>query len=334
VQADRLFLAPDLDGPKDRAGVLMRWDDQISRRVTMAPSLWRDLIGCAVVIGIFVASSSSPKAQQIVSCVNCTDEVTTVINDAAVLAQWATQIADMVNQIRQEITIWQQLSGLTNVNSLVTVLNQAVNFDSLSTYGNIPQMLQGSGFGVGGLGQSYATANTYFMPSAGSVMPLLNEVETLFNQRGASLANTQAIAAQLLATSTTTLNGLLQLQQDIDQQPNVQQMGGIHARLTSYQGDISSQAYQLQQVRLFASAQKQVFDQQEQQAVLCSAYSWASNTQPLSGAGLTVTGTGTACTTGRATIPVAGTGGRILTGTGSGGSAATAAEAGTFDTGG
>jgi hypothetical protein len=234
-----------------------------------------------------------------VLCVNCTDETTTVLNDATVLAQWATQLARMTQQVEQQIAIFQQLSGLTAVNQIATVLNQAGNFNAMNSYGNAPQMLQGSGFGnLGATGQGYLTQNTYFMPTPGSPMPLLNAVSTLFNQRAGSLASMQAISSSLMGTSNTILTGLRTLQRQIDAQPSAQTMAGINARLSAYQGNISSQQYQLAQVQAFANAQRQVFDQQEQQAAFCSAYSYFNNTRSFSGAGLTLAGNGARCTGG------------------------------------
>jgi Type IV secretion system proteins len=241
----------------------------------------------------------SVRAQASVLCVNCTDETTTVLNDATVLAQWATQLARMTQQIQQQIAIFQQLSGLTNVNQIATVLNQAGNFNAMNSYGNVSQMLQGSSFGnLGATGQGYLTQNTYFMPTPGSPMPLLNAVSTLFNQRAGSLASMQAISSSLMGTSNTILTGLRTLQQQIDAQPSAQTMAGINARLSAYQGNISSQQYQLAQAQAFANAQRQVFDQQEQQAAFCSAYSYFNDTRSFSGAGLTLAGNGARCTGG------------------------------------
>jgi hypothetical protein len=246
-------------------------------------------------------------AQQAVMCGNCAEELTAQTNNLAVLAQWSTQLARMGQQIQQQILIFQQLSGLTNVNGIATVLNQAGSFNAMGSYGNVPQMLQGGGFGnLGAAGQGYLTQNTYFMPTAGSPMPLLNAVSTLFNQRAGSLASMQAISSSLMGTSNTILAGLRTLQQQIDAQPSAQTMAGIGARLSAYQGNIASQQYQLAQVQSFANAQRQMFNQQEQQAVFCSAFSFYNDTHSLSGAGLTLAGNGARCTGGAgASAPIA-----------------------------
>jgi hypothetical protein len=52
-----------------------------------------------------------------VACTNCTTELTTVLNNIAIAANWVTQLDRMTAQIQQQILIFQQLSGLTNVNA-------------------------------------------------------------------------------------------------------------------------------------------------------------------------------------------------------------------------
>jgi hypothetical protein len=248
-----------------------------------------------LLVGLSFVALSAPSAfaQDAVFCTNCDTFVHATINDLAVAANWVTQLERMTAQIQQQILIFQQLSGLTNVNEMVPILNQGGNFNAMNSFGNVPQMLQGNGFGnLGGLGQGYLTQNTYFMPAPGSPMPLLNAVATVFNQRAGSLAGVQAISTQLLATSNTILAGLLALQRLIDGQPSSQLMGGMNARLAAYQGNINSQQYQLAQMQAFANAQQKVFDETEKQAVFCADYGWAANNPSLSGAGLNVAGVG------------------------------------------
>jgi hypothetical protein len=252
-----------------------------------------------------------------VVCLNCTTEPTTIANDIAVAANWVTQLERMTTQIQEQILIFQQLSGLTNVNAMAAVLNQAGNFNQMNSFGNVPHMLQGNGFGnLGGLGQGYLTQNTVFMPTAGSPMPQLNTLATLFNNRAGSLASVQAMSAQLLLNSNVILNGLMTLQHLIDGQPSSQLMGGMNARLASYQGNIASQQYQLAQMQAFANAQQRVFDEQEKQAVFCSAYSLAANNPSLTGAGLNVAGEGHCAVAGGGAVPVAGVGAVAVAGAG------------------
>jgi hypothetical protein len=248
-----------------------------------------------LLVGLSFVALSAPSAfaQSAVFCTNCDTFVHATINDLAVAANWVTQLERMTAQIQQQILIFQQLSGLTNVNEMVPILHQGGNFNAMNSFGNVPQMLQGNGFGnLGGLGQGYLTQNTYFMPAPGSPMPLLNAVATVFNQRAGSLAGVQAISTQLLATSNTILAGLLALQRLIDGQPSSQLMGGMNARLAAYQGNINSQKYQLAQMQAFANAQQKVFDETEKRAVFCADYGWAVDNPSLSGAGLNVAGVG------------------------------------------
>ena len=208
-------------------------------------------------------------------------------------ANWVTQLAHMITTIENVITVWQMLSGLTNVNAMAAVLNSPAYFNAMNSFGNVPLMIQGGGFGsLGGLGGSYLNSNTYFMPTVGSPMPMLNQTANLFALRGNSLASIQAIAATSLVTANTILTGLMALQKLIDLQPTNQLMAGLASRLHSFQGNIQSQQWQLQQMQTFAAAQERVFEEQQRQANFCSAVTWSQHTASLSGVGLTIGGTG------------------------------------------
>lgn len=232
-----------------------------------------------------LAAPAVAQAQGTVYCENCTDEVTTLTDQIAVLAQWGQQLASMTQQIEEMIQIYHQLSGLTNVNGMVAVLNQAGNWNAMNSMGNVPQILQG------GAGGAFGAAGQFQLPQmpVSNQMPLLTAMQGLYNQRTSSLAGVQGIAYNLMGTANTVLAGLQALQLLIDGQPSAQQMLGINARLQSYQGNIASQQYQLQQAQMFANAQARVMDEREKNAVSCSYYNWFSQTQSISGGGLTMT---------------------------------------------
>jgi hypothetical protein len=285
-----------------------------------------------VAIG-FLALTHGARAQ--VVCLNCFDEPTAIAENLVTAANWVTQLARMTAQIKQQIAIFQQLSGVTNVNGMATILNQAGNFNQMGSFGNVPAQLMGAG---GGIGAGYQAANGNALP-VGSPLPLLAAVLTVFNQRAGSLASVQGISSQLLANSNVILSGLRTLQQLIDNQPSSQLMGGMNSRLSAYQGNITSQQYQLAQVQTFANAQQKVFDQREQQAVFCSAYGWANDNPSLTGAGLNLGATNCVGGAGAVGVPVAGvgTGGVVLAGatlpaTGGAGTAGGEVDIGGFDT--
>jgi len=283
------------------------------------------LMRAALLSGLFVSVALFPGgARAQVVCLNCFDELTGVAENVVTAANWVTQLDRMTAQIQQQILIFQQLSGLTNVNAMVAVLNQAGNFNQMGSFGNVPAQLMGAG---GGIGAGYQAANGNALP-VGSPMPFLNAVSEVFNQRAGSLASVQAISATMLTNSNVILNGLMQLQHLIDQQPSSQLMGGMNARLASYQGNINAQQYQLAQMQTFANAQQQVFDQKIQQAAYCADAGWAADNPSLTGAALNL---GAAHCGGGAggvpgTVPVAGGGGAPVAGAGGG------AETAGFDT--
>ena len=234
----------------------------------------------AVFAGVIALTSTSAMADAVV-CLNCYDEPTAVLNAAAVAANWVTQLERMTAQIQEQILIFQQLSGLTNVNAMAGVLNQAGNFNQMNSFGNVPAMLQGAG---GGIGAAYQAANANVLP-VGSTIPIVNVTNTVFNDRAASLASIQGISGALLVNANVILNGLRTLQQLIDQQPSSQLMGGMNARLAAYQGNINSQQYQLSQMQAFANAQDKVFEQKVQQAGYCADLDLVNSTQSLTSAG-------------------------------------------------
>jgi conjugal transfer/entry exclusion protein len=105
----------------------------------------------AVVVGVLALTSSSAMADAVV-CVNCFDEPTAVVQNVVTAANWVTQLERMTRQVQEQILIFQQLSGVTNVNGMATILNQAANFNQMNSFGNVVGMLQGGGGGIGGRG--------------------------------------------------------------------------------------------------------------------------------------------------------------------------------------
>jgi hypothetical protein len=236
-----------------------------------------------------------------VTCTNCETLAHTIVNDALITAQWVTQLERMEQQLQQQIAIFSQISGLTNVNAMAAVLNQANNFNQMNSFGNVPTLLQGAG---GGIGAGYQAANGNVLP-VGSAMPLMNAVAEVYNQRAGSLATVQGISAQLLTNSNVILAGLHTLQQLIDGQPSTQMMLGINSRLAAHQGNINSQQYQLAQAQAFADAQQKVLDQKLELASFCSDYAWANSTHSLTGAGIDLGAARCTAVTGVVAAPVA-----------------------------
>ena len=292
----------------------------VSSNLTSIP-----IVGNLPGIGSILGLGGNP-----VVCTNCETLSHSVLNDAATAASWVTQLARMTTQIQQEIAIFQQLNGKTATGAMATVLNQAAMFNQLGAMGNIPGQLGGT---TSGLGAAYLSANRLALP-VGSVIPLVHTTSTIFNNRAGSLASVQGMTAQMMTSTNTILTGLQQLQVLIDQQPSAQTMLGINSRLASYQGDINTQQYQLNQMKAFADAQQKVFDQQQHQAGFCADADWVNATQSLTGAGATVgaancaAGAGGAVVAGGGVTLAGGALGGIIGGTAGG----TAVDDGGFDT--
>ena len=278
----------------------------------VVPFVWMASPAHAQLGGLLGVGGGAP-----VVCTNCETLPHSILNDALIAAQWISQLDKMVAQLQQQTNIFHSLSGLTNINAMVPVLNQAGNWNQMGTFGNIPLQLQGGA----GIGAAYQAANGNAMP-VGSLMPLMATSAAVFNQRAGSVATVQAVSAELLNNSNIILAGLKALQGLVDHQPTTQQMVGIQSRIDTYQGNINSQQYQLSQMQSFANAQDKVFDQKMQMANYCSAQAWANSTHPLTGAGINL---------GAAHCPVgaAGVVGVPVAGIAGGGGAVTAGVAGT-----
>jgi Type IV secretion system proteins len=268
--------------PGRQGGVLMR-----NALLACAASLWVMASAHAQVVAIpgqgaldQGANAAAGGVGAPVVCTNCETLLHSLLNDAAVAANWLTQLERMTAQLQEQILIFQQLSGLTNVNAMAGVLNQGNMFNQMNSFGNVAAQLQGEG----GIGAGYQAANGNLLP-VGSTIPIVNLTNAVFNQRATSLANIQGISAQLLANSNVILTGLMTLQHLIDGQPSSQLMGGMNARLASYQGNINSQQYQLAQMQSFANAQDKVFEQKVQQAGYCADLDLVNATASLTGAG-------------------------------------------------
>jgi hypothetical protein len=290
----------------------------------------RLLLACTALLGLSTAAEAQiPGLGSIpglggiggaggITCSNCYTQMSGTANAA-------TEILKMIAQIEQLISIFTMLSGNTNVNSMMAVLNTAPVWNQMGSFGNVPVMVQGGG--LSSMGASYYAANTIYMPGA-STMPYMNTIAMIEQRQAYSLANIQGMASSLLVTSNTILTALHGLQLLVDQQPSNQTMAGINSRLASYNGNIQSQYYQLGQMQAMAQAQQQVYEQQRRQAAFCSSVNWF-NDRPayFFGAGPTVSGSGAGCTGGLSSgfgtsvggIPVAGGSNIVLVGSGAGG---------------
>jgi hypothetical protein len=226
-------------------------------------------------------------AQDAVLCVNCDTEIGSIARQAEIIAQWVKQIADMEAQLAEQILIFESLTGLTSVMSLVSQLNTLTYQNPMAQIGGVMGIVGGQS--GGSLSASIAqlqAQNNIIVPTASGPMPLARELMIITTGRSNSVFGIQAIAGELLTRSHVIMAGLLSLQQSIDTMANVQHMGAIGNRINTYQGDIQSQAYQLQQVQAYWRAQQDAYDLREQQAWSCSAHSWAANTQALGSNGL------------------------------------------------
>lgn len=236
-------------------------------------------------------------AQEAVLCVNCENEVGSVVRHAAVIAEWVKQIADMEAQLAEQILIFESLTGLTDVMSMVSQLNTLTYQNPMAQIGGVMGIVGGQGGGslAGSVAQLQAQ-NNIIIPTSSGPMPLMRELMIITTGRSNSVFGIQAVSGELLTRSHIIMAGLLTLQQTIDTMANVQHMGAIGNRINTYQGTINSQQYQLAQVQSYWHAQQAAFELRERQAWACSAHSWAANTQALGG-GMSF-GSSSACTTG------------------------------------
>lgn len=204
--------------------------------------------------------------------------------EASQLVQQVAQAVKTVGQLQQiyqtNMQQLQSISGLTNVTGLVPSLNTSFMQSPLPQVGQVLGLVNGTGLSgnaLSGLATSFLNQNRYYTPQPGST----DFNATWLNGRASSLAGFQAAITQLFDSSQTRLNGLKQLQAELDQRPTLQQMTAINGRIATEQSFAQVQQSQTLQLMALAQAQQQAEMQKADQKARQDADSWFNSTQAL-----------------------------------------------------
>jgi len=203
------------------------------------------------------------------------------------LVQQVAQAVKTVEQLQQTYQVEQQqlrsLTGLTNVTGLIPSLSSGGLTQPLPQINQIMGLVNGTGLNgnaLSGLANSFLKQNTYYTPTA----PASGSTDfnsTWLTSRANSTAGLQATVTQLLQSSQTRLGALASLRSEIDQQPDVQHMAAINARIGIEQNYAQGQSAQVQEVMALAQLQQRAETQQAEQHDRESADQLFNSTQAL-----------------------------------------------------
>ena len=203
------------------------------------------------------------------------------------LVQQTAQALKTVAQLQQMYQTEQQqlrsITGLTNVTGLIPSLSSGGLTQPLPQVNQIMGLVNGTGLNgnaLSGLANGFLNQNRYYMPPApGAGASDFNS--TWLASRANSTAGLQAAVTQLLQSGQTRMAALAGLRSEIDQQPDIQHMQAINARIAIEQNYATGQAAQTQQIMALAQLQQRAEQQQAEQHDRESADHWFNSTQAL-----------------------------------------------------
>jgi hypothetical protein len=203
------------------------------------------------------------------------------------LVQQTAQAIKTVAQLQQMYQIEQQqlrsITGLTNVTGLIPSLSSGGLTQPLPQVNQILGLVNGTGLNgnaLSGLANGFLKQNTYYTPTA----PAAGSTDfnsTWLTSRANSTAGLQAAVTQLLQSGQARMAALSGLRSEIDQQPDIQHMQAINARIAIEQNYATGQAAQTQQIMALAQLQQRAEQQQAEQHDRESADELLNSTQAL-----------------------------------------------------
>jgi hypothetical protein len=208
------------------------------------------------------------------------------LNNSELVSQVA-QATKTVAQLQQMYATQQQqlrsITGLTNVTGLIPSLSSGGLTQPLPQVSQIMGLVNGTGLNgnaLSGLANGFLRQNTYYAPAA----PAGGSTDfnsTWLASRANSTAGLQAAVTQLLQSGQTRMAALAGLRSEIDQQPDIQHMQAINARIAIEQNYATGQAAQTQQIMALAQLQQRAEQQQAEQHDRESADQLVNSTQAL-----------------------------------------------------
>ena len=206
-------------------------------------------------------------AQAVVVCPLCNQELTAVLNDVLVAANWVSQLHQMEQQIQQDIAIYNSLAHL-NENSLTTaagLLNNAVRLPG-SDAAAMPGLNYGAN--LSGYGQQYYNQNRYYTPPANN----WNAQE--MQRRAYATANLQGEAQAGMEAAHGRLADLAALEAEIPKQPDVTAVAAFDARINAEKMQLANESNNIQHLQLLQQTQGHVDQQRAEEHSRQMADNW------------------------------------------------------------
>jgi hypothetical protein len=218
---------------------------------------------------ILLLTAATAHGQAIVHCINCTDEVTTVLDAAAVAANWVSQLEQMRQHYQQLIYTVESLKH-PNPGSLDVaqgLLNNAARLPG-SAAADMPGMNYGSN--LSGAGQPFYDQNHYYTPQGND----WNAQE--LQRREYATANLQGEAQTGITTIQARLASLTELENSIPAQPDIQATAAFNARINAEKMYLANETDHLQNLQLLQQTQARVDQQRAEQHGRKEAEDWAA----------------------------------------------------------
>jgi len=212
------------------------------------------------------------------------------VTDTASIGSRAVEALRALTQMQQQYQQLQQtyqaLAHTTSVNGVASQLGLGNVQNPMGAVSRLPGLLNGTNLGAGA--QQFLSANRYYQPQG-------NDFAAQEMQRRAqSNANIQALAQQNLDATQDRMDGLQELQAQIDQSPTTQDMGAVQARLVAESNFIQTQQAQAAHLQVLQRAQDEASRQRLAEWQRQSAEGQFNATRPMSGGSGTQGGQGTA----------------------------------------
>jgi type IV secretion system protein VirB5 len=218
---------------------------------------------------ILLLTATTVHGQEIVHCINCTDEITAVLDAAAVAANWVSQLAQMRQHYQQLIYTVESLKH-PNPGSLDVaqgLLNNATRLPG-SAAAEMPGMNYGSN--LSGAGQQFYDQNHYYTPQGN------DWTAQEMQRRQYATANLQGEAQTGLTTIQGRLASLTELENSIPTQPDIQATAAFNARINAEKMYLVNETNHVQNLQLLQQTQARVDQQRAEQHGRKEAEDWAA----------------------------------------------------------
>jgi type IV secretion system protein VirB5 len=218
---------------------------------------------------ILLLTATTAHGQDIVHCINCTDEITTVLDAAVVAANWVSQLEQMRQHYQQLVYTVESLKH-PNPGSLDVAQGLLNNATRLP--GSAAAEMRGMNYGsnLSGAGQPFYDQNHYYTPQGN------DWTAQEMQRRQYATANLQGEAQTGLTTIQARLASLTELENSIPAQPDIQATAAFNARINAEKMYLANETNHVQNLQLLQQTQARVDQQRAEQHGRKEAEDWAA----------------------------------------------------------